>query len=218
MVLSYLLLATSVSIDSLGIGITYGLRNTKITSVAKVILFIISILITSFSVMIGTTLSVLFPESFINFMGCVFLLCMGLWVIYQALMRKNETTNELTFLSDEPKIHQFFIRFLGITIQIIRDPISSDFDHSKKIDWKEAFYLGIALSIDSLCVGICSTMLGPSSFLFPVFVATFQLIFLSIGSFLGKKVSSSSSLPENIWTVLSGVLLICIGLSRFFIG
>ena len=41
MLLTYLVLAISVSIDSLGIGITYGLRNTKITKLAKIILFII---------------------------------------------------------------------------------------------------------------------------------------------------------------------------------
>ena len=37
-----LFLAISSSIDSFGIGITYGIRNTKISNSAKLILFVIS--------------------------------------------------------------------------------------------------------------------------------------------------------------------------------
>ena len=60
MLLTYLVLAISVSIDSLGIGITYGLRNTKITKLAKIIVFIISVLVTAFSVCIGNVISNIF--------------------------------------------------------------------------------------------------------------------------------------------------------------
>ena len=41
MLLNCILLALSVSIDSLGIGITYGIKNTKISLIGKIILFII---------------------------------------------------------------------------------------------------------------------------------------------------------------------------------
>lgn len=37
--------------------------------------------------------------------------------------------------------YNFIIKSLGITIKIIRDPISSDLDGSKRIDLKEAIYL-----------------------------------------------------------------------------
>lgn len=216
MLFSYLILAISVSIDSLGIGITYGLRDTRITKTANIILFAISIIITSLSVIIGNKITSIFPEYITTFIGAIFLVCMGIWVIYQALKNKEEINNYQE-LDNEPRIYKIFIEFLGITIQIIRNPISSDLDNSKKIDWKEALYLGIALSIDSICVGICSSIIGYTSILFPIFVASFQLVFLSIGRLLGKKIASASNIPENIWSVLSGVLLICIGISRFII-
>lgn len=216
MLLTYFILATSVSIDSLGIGITYGLRNTKIKGFAKVILFVISSLITAFSVEVGNILTDLFSDDITTFIGSMFLIFMGLFVIYQALKDKEDLRKKVSF-ENEPRIYQFFIKFLGITIQIIRNPISSDLDGSKKIDWKEAGYLGMALSIDSLCVGIGSSIIGYNSFVFPILVATFQLVFLSIGRFLGEKISTASNIPENIWSVLSGVLLICIGISRFLV-
>lgn len=216
MFITYLVLALSVSIDSLGIGITYGIRNIKIFRSAKVILFTISILLTYLSINLGSLLSNIFSKTFTKWIGACFLILMGLWIIYQALNTKKREKETLNNISS-PIIYQFMIRFLGITVKIIRNPISSDLDHSKGIDWKESIYLGLCLSIDSLCIGICSSIIGYSSFLFPILVATFQLIFLSIGRILGNKIFSISNIPENIWSTLSGVLLICVGVSRFFI-
>lgn len=214
MLLSYVILALSVSIDSFGIGITYGIRNTKIYRTAKIILFLISIFITSLSIQFGTLFNEFFTENVTKWIGACFLLLMGLWIIYQALSPKKEEE----VMKTPPTMYQFMIRFLGITIQIIRSPISSDLDHSQKIDWKEAIYLGVSLSIDSLCIGICSSMIGYQSFLFPILVATFQLIFLSLGRILGETIASVSRIPENIWSTLSGILLICMGISRFWIS
>lgn len=106
---------------------------------------------------------------------------------------------------------------MGITIKIIRDPISSDLDKSKKIDLKEAIYLGIALSLDSIGIGIGGSIVGLNSIMFPIFVASFQLIFLSFGIFIGKKIVSSIHLPKNIWSVISGFLLILIGIYKLFV-
>lgn len=215
MFISYVILALSVSIDSLGIGITYGLKNTTIPSISKIILFIMSVIITTISIYLGNFLNNILPSYFTNFIGSILLLLMGLWVIYQALSKnKSNNSNVKNFKTTS---YQFIIKPLGITIQILRNPISSDLDNSKKIDKKEAFYLGIALSIDSICVGICSSVIGFSSIIFPFLVAIFQLCFLSAGSFLGKKITSISNIPENIWNVLSGILLICIGISKFFV-
>lgn len=214
MLLSLLILALSVSIDSFGIGITYGIRNTKICRTSKIILFMISILITTLSVHIGGILNEIFSENFTKWIGACFLVLMGLWIIYQAISPKKE---EEILQVPSPTVYEFMIRFLGITIQIIRNPMFSDLDHSKKIDWKEAIYLGFCLSIDSICIGICSSMIGCPSYLFPILVATFQLLFLSLGRIFGEKLRCVSRLPENIWSTLSGVLLICIGISRFML-
>lgn len=59
MFFNYVALAISASIDSLGIGITYGLKNTKIVFSAKLVLFIISIIITAFSMLLGNFLIII---------------------------------------------------------------------------------------------------------------------------------------------------------------
>lgn len=233
MLLNCFLLAFCVSIDSLSIGLTYGLKNTKISFGAKLILFIISIVITSFSIFIGDSICKIFSPNISTAIGCMLLCIMGLWIIVQAITNNKETKSQSVDSSYEviPEIapiqkfdfsyniknkkeYHFFIKFLGITVQIIRDPTYSDFNKSNQIEWKEALYLGIALSLDSIGIGIGSSIMGLNSFLFPILVAIFQLFFLSFGSYLGKKIKDISNIPENIWSIISGILLIFVGISK----
>ena len=224
MLLSIIVLAFSSSIDSFGIGITYGLRKTNLIRFAKFILFMISIIITSISIFVGNKLTLIFTSNFTKLLGSLILIIMGIVIIFQIINSKeknnssiNNETNKNANQCLEKKVYQFFIKFLGITVQIIKDLISSDIDNSNNIDTKEAIYLGIALSIDSFCIGIGSSILGFSSLLFPILVASFQFIFLTIGKILGEKVNKISKIPSNIWNLISGVLLILIGLSRIWI-
>ena len=83
-----------------------------------------------------------------------------------------------------------------------------------KIETKEAIYLGTALSLDSFGIGIGGSIIGLNTFLFPFLVASFQLLFITIGTYLGNKIKNISNIPENIWSILSGTLLILIGLSK----
>lgn len=216
MLISLGLLAVSLSIDSLGIGITYGLKNTRIPINSKIILFIISFLISLMAIKIGGILSHFLPDYICKLIGSILLCLMGIYMVYQAI-HKTDNSKECQFNTSNVKNRKLIIKSLGLTIEIIRNPNSSDFDHSNTIDSKEAIYLGFAMSIDSLCSGIGFSMLGTNSILFPVFVASFQMIFLSIGNFFGKKLNTISKLPDQIWSIVSGVLMFCIGIFKFFL-
>ena len=209
MILNCIVLALSVSIDSFGIGITYGIKNTKITNWSKLILFTISLVATIISINLGKIISKIFSPFFTNLLGCLILVAMGIVFSFQSLNK-----NVVKPLSKQKK-YNFFIKWLGITIQIIKDPISSDFDKSNTISSKEALYLGTALSLDSLCVGIGSSMLNISSYLFPLLVAFFQLLFISFGNFIGKELKNSFKINDNVWSFISGILLTLIGLLKF---
>ena len=117
-------------------------------------------------------------------------------------------------MSDTEKIYSFFIKCLGITIKIIKNPSSSDLDKSNIIDSKEALFLGLALSLDSFCIGIGFSMLNTFSIIFSLLTSCFQLFFLSLGNYCGKKLYSFSKLPDNIWSTISGILLIMIGFCK----
>ena len=215
MLLNCLFLAISSSIDSLGIGITYGIKNTKITMGAKSILFFISFIISIISIYFGNLLKYIFPDFLIHYLGSFLLMLMGLFMFFQSVKvskqeYKIENDKNLK-ISNTEKIYSFFIKCLGITIKIIKNPSSSDLDKSNTIDSKEALFLGLALSLDSFCIGIGFSMINSFSFLFPLLISFFQLFFLSLGNYCGKKLYTFHKLPDSIWSMISGILLIIIG-------
>lgn len=138
-------------------------------------------------------------------------------MIFSCFKKEKVKTDIEENKNDTQKVYQFFIRFLGITVQIIRNPSNSDFDNSNNIDSKEALFLGIALSLDTIGIGISSSMFEINYFLLPLLVACFELFFLSFGNFLGRKIKNISNIPENIWSILAGFLLIFIGITKFIL-
>lgn len=221
MLINSLILALSSSIDSLGIGITYGIKNTKISYKGKIVLFIISFSISILAVWSGDAIKNIFSDWATKLIGNTILIVMGIFICFQSFYKEDSTLTTISSfskLSDEKneKIYSFFINFLGITIKIIKNPISSDLDFSNSIDSKEALFLGFALSLDCFCIGVGGSIIGISSFLFPFFISIFQLLFLNIGNMLGKKLHSNH-LSDNIWSIISGILLIIIGVIRFIL-
>ena len=116
---------------------------------------------------------------------------MGIYICFQASKKEKDSQN------------------------VFNSPISSDLNHSKIIEPQEALILAIALSLDSFCIGISGSMADINLSLFPFLVSAFQLIFLSLGSYLGIHIRNFCKLPSNIWSIISGLLLIFIGFLRF---
>ena len=216
MFLDCLLLAIPISLDCIGIGMTYGIKNTYITLLSKFIIFSIFFIVTSVAVSLGKLIIEIFSLEFANIVGVVLLVLMGLWIIYQSFRPKKECAKPKKTKTLIPKIYRFFIKPFGLTIQIIKSPSNSDLDHSNHIDAKEALYLGSAISIDAFCAGVGCSAIGITSFLFPLFISIFHILFLSLGSFIGENLSSRTKIPDNIWSVISGILLMAIGISKLF--
>ena len=217
MLFTTILLAVSSSIDSLGIGITYGIKNTSISGKGKSVIFFVSFIVTIVSLYLGNILKFIFPNFIVNYLGSFLFIIMGIFICFQALKKEEKIENTKTENNDSQKTYSFFIKFLGITIKIIKDPGSSDLDKSNKIDSKEALFLILSLSIDSICIVICGSVIGINTYIFPFLIGFFQLFFLGIGNFLGKKLYNFSKLPSNIWSIVSGILLIILGIIKFII-
>mgnify|MGYP004510514685 CR=1 FL=1 len=208
-----ILLAVSLSIDALGIGVSYGLRSIKIPLSAKLIVSIVSILFTGCAVLIGNVILMWLPKTAAQLIGCLMLFILGVFIILQALFSKKKQKKE------KPKKDTIFsapLKPFGITIQVIRNPVSCDFDHSAHIDAFEAIYLGAALSIDSFGAGISSAVSGLNSLFIPIVAGLCQLLFLCAGNMIGQRISSFQKIDSKIFVVCSGILLIILALIRFF--
>ena len=181
MLLNCILLALSVSIDSLGIGITYGLKKTKIIAISNIILFALSFCITCGSIFLGHYISALFSPTSSTILGSSFLIILGVYNIYKT---------------------------------INKPPTDYDIDHSNNIDAKEALFLGLALSVDSACVGIGSGIIGINDIILPFLVASFQLVFLNYGNFVANSIVKYINISEYALSIFSSIILILVGIFR----
>ena len=209
--LGIILLSVSLSIDALGIGVSYGLRKIRISIMPNLIICGISILFTALAIIIGDFLLTFVPFNISKVMGCGMLFLLGAFIIFQALLKKDSEKKR-----KKQKVYSLGFKTLSITIKIIRNPQYCDFDKSMHIDAFEAVYLGTALSIDSFGAGICSSITGMNSFFIPIAVGLCQLLFLCIGNTFGTKLSCLKNMDSKVFIVISGLIMIALSILRYF--
>ena len=210
-----IILALALSIDAFGIGISYGVRKIDFKVLSLAIISFIAFLFSSFSIWFGNIIASFFSEKITSFISILILVILGLFIIKKGL-EKNENIEPIsipTINNEHKNLYSFFIKSLGITINVIKTPSICDINHSLKIDPKEALYLGIALSLDCIGTSIAVSSFEKNTFLFPVFIVIFQLTFLLLGTFLGKK-TIIKVLDESKISIISGLILIVIGFLR----
>jgi putative sporulation protein YtaF len=213
-VLGATLLAVSLSMDALGIGISYGIRGIKTPWRARLIICLISMLFTGAAVGLGSVLLMLISPQAARLLGAGMLVALGLFIIFQSFMEKNKDEPKQPKKGD--KIASIALKSLGVTITIMRNPAECDFDESKHIDAFEAVYLGVALSIDSFGAGISSAVSGLSSMLVPLAAGLCQILFLCAGDLFGRKLRMFRRVNSQVFVVISGVLLIVLAVIRYF--
>lgn len=214
MIIQLIVLAIALSIDAFGIGISYGIRKINFKVLSLAIISFISILFSSISIWFGNIISSIFSEKVTSFISIFILIILGIFIIKKGLEKNDQKAlPESTQDNKHKSICSLFIKSLGITINIIKTPSLCDLNNSSKIDPKEAFYLGIALSIDCIGTSIAISSFNKYTFLFPILVVIFQLTFLLSGIILGKK-TTLKFLDETKISLISGLILIIIGFLR----
>ena len=210
-ILSLILLSISLSMDSLGIGISYGIRKIRIPLSAKLIICAISMIFTAVAVTLGTLILEIVPANIAEIIGVFMLASLGIFIILSSILPKKKRNKK-----ENPKhVWSLALKPLGVTVKIIKNPVYCDFDKSNHIDTFEAIYLGVALSIDSFAAGISSVVSGGiNSIMIPIAVGFAQLIFLSFGDLVGKKISSISKVDSKVFVIISGLLLIVMAFIR----
>ena len=214
--LSLLLFALSLSIDSYGIGFAYGLKGIKIPIISKIIMSVMTLLCTLISICIGKLLYACLPTACSTWFSAGMLLLLGVYMI--AASGKCDTSNQekqAAFQEETEKRYYFVLRWLGLSVTIIRTPVAGDIDHSKIIDRKEAICIGFALSLDALGAGI-GFGVNSSAFLFilPLLTGIFQYLFLCLGTCSGKILTQITMPWEKLMSILPGAVMILLAMMR----
>ncbi|MEL3972624.1 sporulation membrane protein YtaF [Rossellomorea oryzaecorticis] len=207
---SLLLLAFAVSLDSFSTGLTYGLRKVKIPLKSISIISICSASSLLAAMMVGGAIQSLITPVWAGRIGGLILVAIGAAVLYQFFRPEKGTEQQP---SEEKTLINFEIKSIGLVIQILRRPLTADFDRSGTITGIEAFMLGIALSLDAFGAGIGAALLDFSPLLLAVAILCMSFIFLSSGLRMGQFFSHLKWVQRV--SFLPGVLLILIGILRF---
>lgn len=183
MIFKCILLSLSASVDALTLGITYGIKNTKISQISNIIIFAIVFICSVLAIFIGHHISLLFSNTFSLILGSSILIILGIYNIYKG---KNN-------------------------INIIKN---FDIDNSNYINNKEAIALGLSVAIDASCVSLSSGVIGYGNIVLPFFMAILHTLFINCGNFIAKAIVARIKVPSNVLSVLSGSLLVIIGILR----
>ncbi|MBS4215396.1 MULTISPECIES: sporulation membrane protein YtaF [Neobacillus] len=203
---SLLVLALALSLDSFSVGFTYGLRKMVMPFKSILIIACCSAVSLMIAVSIGHGLEKVLSPSITARLGGFILIGLGAWVLYQFFRPEKEKEP----LEHEKTIVNFEIRSLGLAINILRKPMSADFDKSGTITGIEALMLGFALSLDAFGAGIGAAMLGFPPIYLALTVAVMSSLFVLLGIKFGSFFYRFDWVQK--FTFIPGILLIIIGI------
>jgi putative sporulation protein YtaF len=225
---SLLILAFAVSLDSFGVGMTYGMRKITIPLRSILIIAICSGLMILAAMLVGEGISYFLSPRIAEILGGFILLLIGFWAMFN--MYRTRSTQSVVKQSKEVKVQAeaeepskfsetkylwtLEIKKWGIVIQVLRKPMMADLDRSGVISGLEAYILGIALALDAFGAGIGAALMGYSPLMTALLIATMSSLFVYLGINCGTRFADAPWLRSISY--LPAIILISFGLIKMF--
>jgi putative sporulation protein YtaF len=198
--LSVLLIGIASNLDNLGISVSYGLRSTRIPFISNLIIGIVSMLCAYLSIIAGRFISAFISIQIANVVGGLIIICIGIKCIVDSFFEKKATS--------EVKIDSNYS-------QVITHPNLADVNDDKVISLKESIFLGFALAINCLAMGLGAGITGVSPALTTFSIGLFSVISIWCGLKLGNKISGKNIGKYS--NIVAGFLLIMIGVYEMIV-
>lgn len=158
------------------------------------------------SLFLGSIIKEFVPVKVTSTISFIILFSFGIYYLFDSMVknyvRKNRDSNK-----------KLKIKFsdLSFIIDICIDETKADMDHSKILSPKEALYLSTALSLDSLAIGLGSSLGNVNYMQIVILSLISDFVFVYAGAFVGRKFVEKSKLNLS-W--LSGIILIFLAITR----
>lgn len=202
------LLVLAVSLDAFVASVHYGVKKIKIPFLSILIINLICSSLLGMSTFLGQEAQRFLPEGLTSMISFVILVFLGIYYLFEGLIKfylesKKDKTGEIELKFAD-------VRFM---VNVYIDETKADKDSSKVLDSKEAIYLAVALSLDSLTIGFGSGL--SDMYYLNIVILSFLAGFISIfgGLKVGEKISSGIKFNLS-W--ISGILLIALAILRLF--
>lgn len=196
-ILSAFIFAFIGDIDTLVIGLSYGIKKIKLTPFSILIISILPTIGTFVSMKLGKSIINFIPESLTNFIGSVILILIGLYPIlepYIIKLKNKSYKNKDQYVS------------------ALKNPEKFDEDDSGYIDIKETIPLAIALTVNNLAIGVGAGLANINILLTTIFTFALNIVNLILGYILGNK--CFSVLFGNFAKIFSCLIIIFLGVYK----
>lgn len=194
----------AVTLDSLTAGLTYGTRKVHIQPLSYLILICIPALFITAANQIGTLLACLLPPQVLPWISFLLLFLLGISRIMESLIRRLAAKHPSLTRNRGCKIKQ-----INIIFTIYLSPEYANGDDLQILSAKEALLLSLALSLDSILVGMAFTTEAVSWIFLFLLAVLFNLLFFLIGYLAGHVLCHLFHVDLS-W--LSGLLLLLLAL------
>lgn len=181
--LTSVLFGISASLDSLIIGIAYGIRGITIPFWQNIFIGIITLLGTYLAMISGNLILPFFPQNTSVFFGSFFLLLFGIWYLLKFFTKKILPSSK----KKKPQKNNLC-----------------------KLTFYQLILLGMTLSFNNVGIGLSASISGFPFFSSLFCTLFFSTIFLGTGNKLGKYHCLQTA--GNFADPISGLLLICLGI------
>lgn len=199
-----LLFLTAVSIDSLTAGLTYGTQRVHIKPFSYLILICIPAVFITAANRIGSHILSFLPEAVLPFLSFSLLMILGFSKLSESLIRLLAHKHPSLTRNWGCKIKQ-----INIIFTVYLSPEDANQDDLQILTPKEALLLSLALSLDSVLVGMAFHT-GPLPLAALFFLAAlFNLLLFAAGYGFGHLISSVLRIDLS-W--LSGLFLLLLAL------
>ena len=188
--ISSILFGISANMDNFVIGISYGIKKTRISFLSNLIIGLITFLGTILSIGLGMKIADFIPSSVSQVIGSVILIALGGYYAVKSFWTKNMDSSASGNNSAEAK-------------------------ESTTLTIKESAVLGFALTINNIGLGIGASITG-----IPILSTSLITFFLSmLFLFIGNKIGSSwiSRFLHRYAEPLSGLIIIALGIYELMV-
>ena len=203
-----ILLVLALSLDAFVASLAYGSRKIKIPFTSIIIINIVCTFLLTVSIIGGSIIKKILPSNIAIIISFAILMLLGIYYLFEGvtkayLEKRIDKENKI-------KLKIFDVYFI---VNIYIDETKADYNHSKDLDSKEAIYLAIALSLDSLAVGFGSS-LGSINYIHVISLSLIIGIFsIWIGLLIGEKIAKKFKVNLS-W--LAGIILIILACLKLF--
>ncbi|MDF2567866.1 MAG: sporulation protein [Oscillospiraceae bacterium] len=198
--LSSMILVLVLCLDAFAVSVAYGVNKIKFTIASTLVISLVGTSFLGISLFAANIIGQFVPGDVCKWAGFIILFMIGFTDFFQGSIK-----SYLRSKTNYKKDMKFKFCDIKFAVAVYLDETKADADNSKQLSVKEAFYLAVALSIDSLAIGFGSGLAQISIWETLIFCFILNFVAIWFGFFIGQHISKASKI-DLYW--LSGLILI----------